>query len=500
MKSRSKHSKLLGIAVGDKSMLVAEVTSSGGYAVTRLGQFHYPSGQSLAVPETLGQGLSQFLKSNGFTARKAVFGMPAKWVLTKAKEVPAADEATIASALRIQAEGDFSPELKDLVYDFAGSGNTKQSSTVLLLATPKRNIDQINTIADAAKIDVVAITVSMSALAAATARVRKDSLVLALGPGGTELGAQPTEGASILRHVGPASASAAPMLLGEIRRATAALDNSGNGNGFGLGNGHAKRQVILWDDAEGAESATALAACRTMGETAGLAVVDGELSLLGVTPSQSTAKGAATAVALALEGLQGRLPVDFLDTRLAPPKEQKYDPKIVYGVAAAAILLLAIIGGWWDLHNLQAQADAKNRLLASENTRLIPIKAETDRISQVRQWHTEVPKLVSCLSELTRAFPPERDLFVVGLSLRQDAKGDVNGMIQGRVSAGITAPVFTLYNRLLASSHFSGLSGDSRGSIDGKDAMYQIMFYYQQDSAQPAPTGTAPRTVRASRR
>ncbi|HEV2691145.1 MAG TPA: hypothetical protein VGV35_21460, partial [Bryobacteraceae bacterium] len=273
MKSIGKPSKMLGVAVGEKSMLLAEVAVSGGtYSVLHVGQFTYAAGQSLAEPHALGAALGQYLKSNGFGARRAVFGLPAKWVLSKTKDVPAADEATVSSMLRLQSESDFSPELKDMVYDYTGTPSTRGESTVLLLATPRKHIEQINAIADSAKLDVHGVTVSVAALSAATSRVRKNSLVLALGPGGAELGAQPVSGPTVLRHVGPATAAASPMLMGELRRATAAVNGNGNGFGSTNGNGNAQRELILWDDEAGDAAASAMAACRSMGQAAGLSV------------------------------------------------------------------------------------------------------------------------------------------------------------------------------------------------------------------------------------
>jgi len=204
---RTKHSKMLGIAVGDKSMLVAEVIVSGGkYQAVRTGQYVYAEGQGLSVPETLGQGLNQFLKANGFATRRAVFGMPAKWVLTKPKEVPAADEATIASSLRLQAEGDFSPELKDLVFDYVGQGSRSEARSVLLLATPRKNIDNIKAIADSAKVDIESVTVSLSALAAATATCGRIRWCWRWAPAGPSL-------ARSRRKASPFSGTSAPPPL-----------------------------------------------------------------------------------------------------------------------------------------------------------------------------------------------------------------------------------------------------------------------------------------------
>jgi hypothetical protein len=486
VKSIGKPSKMLGIAIGEKSMQLAEVAATGGtYSVLHIGQFTYPAGKTLSEPEAIGAALGQYLKNNGFGARRAVFGLPAKWVLSKPKEVPAADEATVSSMLRLQSESDFSPELKDMAYDYTGTPNSREERTVLLLATPRKHLEQINAIAAAAKVDVHGVTVSVAALSAATSRVKKNSLVLALGPGGAELGAQPVNGPSVLRHVGPASAAASPMLMGELRRATAV---NGNGNGFGVsnGNGHAQRELILWDDEAGDSASSALTACRTMGEAAGLAVSDGELSTSGISGTHA-GQGAATAVARAAEALQGRLPIDFLNTRLAPPKEQKYDRRVVYGVGAGAVLALLIFTGWFDLHRLQNSVDQKKAQIASQKKNVDAYKEQVGKIETLLAWHNGTPRLLPCLNDLTRAFPAEHDLYLVGFSMRQDQRGELTGTIQGRVSGTNTGPVLTLMDRMYSTNRFGNVSPQARDTTDSnKEAQFSINFTYLQPTGQPS--------------
>ena len=46
----------------------------------------------------------------------------------------------------------------------------------------------------------------------------------------------------------------------------------------------AKRDLVLWDDVELAgEEAPGLAACRSVGEAAGMSVISGQLATMGVT-------------------------------------------------------------------------------------------------------------------------------------------------------------------------------------------------------------------------
>ena len=126
-----KLGKVLGVAIGERSLLVAEVVAGDRPEVKRLAEFVYPEGISPHKPEELGTALAEFLRENKFSAKSAVFGLPARWLVVKAKEVPPADPSTLANLLRLQAEGEFSSELKDLVYDYAADTSLGYPKSVL---------------------------------------------------------------------------------------------------------------------------------------------------------------------------------------------------------------------------------------------------------------------------------------------------------------------------------------------------------------------------------
>ena len=84
--------------------------------------------------------------------------------------------------MRLQAEGEFSSELDNLVMDFAGSPNVSQTTTVLLVATNRVVVDECMAMARAAGLRVHGITSTTAALGRATSRLPGgDGLVLNLG-------------------------------------------------------------------------------------------------------------------------------------------------------------------------------------------------------------------------------------------------------------------------------------------------------------------------------
>jgi len=150
----------------------------------------------------------------------------------------------LADTLRLQAEGEFSSELGELVYDYAGSGDSAPAAvggttTVLLLAVPKRYLDQISQLAESARIRVSAVTPFSTALAA-SAKAAANAMTVVLGPWGVEFTAQDGGHPRVLRYVGT-SADSTPTLLGELRRASTRMPRGASAAGerrFGPGDLH----------------------------------------------------------------------------------------------------------------------------------------------------------------------------------------------------------------------------------------------------------------------
>jgi hypothetical protein len=504
----SRRGKALGIALGDRSLTVAEVQSGHGrYEVGRVAEFTFPAGVGLQQPEQLGAALSQFLHDQGFTAKSAVFGLPAKWVLSKHKEVPAADENVLNETLRIQAEGEFSPELKDLVYEYAGGS----AGSVLLMAVPGRYVEGAAKVAEAARLQAVGVTPSAAALGAATAGINGEAMVLSVGPVGAEFTVQNGAQPRVLRHLGAASAPPT-MLVGELRRSTALFTRNGytpagsaNGsNGFPSSNGAsnvtgsdgsgvyatgagtaARRELTVWD-----ESSLNPAALQSIGEALGLQIKTGRLQSLGLAeprdatlPDPSATRGAAAATALALSALDGARPaVDFLHSRLAAPKKQLVERRTVL-IAAAAVIAIAF--GAWAYIDQQAKA----RDLAGLKQKLNAVDPERKAnenfikvIGYARGWKAN-PRYLACLTDLTNSVPPDGQIYLTSftLTVNQNMRGSFMGKAvnaNGREQQNLLA----LTDRLRATGRFKDVKSgmDMREVKRGgaSELTFSVSFVY----------------------
>ena len=79
--------------------------------------FNLPEALTADNAEVLGQSLRSFLRSKHLSAKTAVAGVPAKWVVGKPIQIPPTAPANVAGLLAIQAEQAFSINYDDLVVD-----------------------------------------------------------------------------------------------------------------------------------------------------------------------------------------------------------------------------------------------------------------------------------------------------------------------------------------------------------------------------------------------
>jgi hypothetical protein len=404
---RLNQKKVLGLAMGERSLMAAElVATEGRPQVKRLAELIYPEGITISQPTELAKALGHFLKDNHFSTRSAVIGIPLKWLVVKAKDVPPADDATVAQLLRLETEAEFSSELKDLVYDFAGEAAAGSGSRrVLLAATPRKYVDCIESLCDGARLQPLAIMPSALALGTITgASLKRDVLVLAAGPAGSELSSQRHSTATAMRSLRPAMPQ--PPFISELRRTVSTLDVADG-----------QREMILWDGA-GVDAAS-------LGEQLGVNVQDGELQTLGVEASGAGINGQgrkfAAAVALALSAMDESRPgIDFLHSRLAPPSKHRI-PRWGYLAGAAVVLFIAL--GVYAYTDLDRTEQEVNTLQSQINKQQKDVDAARDFVAKeslAQYWHGGDPRYLACMRDLEDVIPEDGQTYATNLEIKAE--------------------------------------------------------------------------------
>jgi hypothetical protein len=467
--------KIIGLAIGQRSFLLAEVAPRAGRnTVQHFAEFIFPEGLTLSTPEPLGAALGQFLKSRRFSTRDVVFGLPAKRLITRSKEIPPATPGVAASTLRLQAEGEFSSELDNLVMDFAGTPSTVEATKVLLIATNRESIEQCETIARAAGLRVVGVTSTTTALGRATSRLPGgDGWVLNLGEAGAEVVVQHGQDPAHLRHLNVAD-SASPesvgALAGEIRRMMASIPRNGT-----------PMTLAMWKSPSNGQGLPG----NLLEQRLSIPVTTPELRTIVATDNPE-AEAYAPAVALALSALEpAGLPVDFLHSRLAPPPPPKISRRklAAYLITILAVLLFAgaflqISARSRDLETL-TEANRKNVDLVKT------ITAEQKRLEDAKKWMPKGPHFVNVLRDVTILFPRRSNtIWVDRLNNLRDATGwEVDGKTTNERFAR------ELLNAMLdRSDKFSGakltsMTKDPTGDLYS----FRLQFTYVDPNVPPTP-------------
>jgi hypothetical protein len=405
----SRHNKVLGLSLGEKSLMAAEVVHGTKPQVKHLAEMTYPDGVGLQQPAELGKALNKFLHDKGFSARTAVIGIPVKWLVVRPKEVPTTDAKTTANVLRLQAETEFSSELKDLVYDYAEGQTNGPSKSVLLMATSRKHLDTVSELCEAAKIKAAAVLPSALALGRTTGAAlsgkngSSDILVLSVAAGGSEMTAQQGAAPSAIRYL--RAPDPREPFVSELRRTVSTLPA-----------GSSKREIFVWDGASLDSQA--------LSQQVGLPVRRGDLSSLGIDTSLSGANGDgrkyAAAVALAMSALTGAdTTVDFLHSRLAPPKEQRIPRWAVLAILVGVALIGLIVTGVQKMQAAEQDvADLQNKVNADAPNALLATKFVT-QVSTAQKWHGGKPRYLACLRDLSIAIPDDYVTFITNLTIRE---------------------------------------------------------------------------------
>jgi hypothetical protein len=419
--------KILGVAIEERSFLVAETRRTGDhFEVRHTAEFAFPQGTSLESPAELGKAFAQFLRKNGLSARRAVIGLPARWLMARREEVPPARPDLLAGMLMLRAERGFTTEVADLALDYVGDGAPEHGGSVLLIGTLRRRLDQVLAMARAATLKVVSVTASATSLAEVTAEGdSRPSLLLYASPDGVEMVGQAAGSVRLLRHLsaGPAAepATSERWLAGlgdQVRRMLALLPDTESNR--------RPERLLVWDGI--GLDRTRL---KTMGEGLSLPVTVCEgLRGLGSNGQAGppSAPRFAAAVALGVCGARPEpLAVDFLGSHLSRHRKAPPAKAMVWAGALLATLVVAavaLVADWRgtarDLREYNAKLDGMQQGVAAA-------EAVVARVSGARRWYDKRPPLLDCLRTLTLAFPEEGRIWVSSLGVNKDMRVSVVG-------------------------------------------------------------------------
>ena len=434
--------KVLGIALEADRAMLAEVAPAGGgkMRLAAAAEFMFPAGIGMDQPAALGNALGRFLRQHGFSRRRVVIGLSARNLVTRRCTLPPADLDMTLAGLRLQSEGAFSSQAAELVVDYFGALRGSAAAEGLLVATSRALVQQCRTLTDSARLRLAALTAATHTLAALTGAPAANGLVVNAGASGTDIylsrGGVPAE----LRYAGSGAGEkpAADTLAADIRRSLLA-------HGAAAANSTAW-SVAVWDG--GVERDPIGAALQ---QRLGLNVTLPALQNV-LTGCTAEMQRFAPAAAVALAAGAGALPVDFLHSRLAPPRVKAPRRRIAWAAALAATVLLVVVAALYNLHRRQVNLTAMQVHLITIKPEVKQAKKAMTRLTFARRWHTGVPQLLNSFRSLTDAFPDSGSIYATSLNLRRGGRGQLTG------KAGSEAQVLELRDSMHKSKEFTSIS------------------------------------------
>ena len=431
----------LGLAVTEQGITAVEVGISGGRrTVLHAAVLPFSKGAGLGEPERLGKDLKQVLRQNGFSAPRCVIGLASNWIAAREKPLPATNADSLRGALSIAAEREFASGPHELVLDYLRSTSEKGISAILV-AAPRRVVGQLSAMAKAAGLSATAVTSSATVLATATRGPVGPGgrLVLCLLPRAVEMTAQSPNGVRMIRHL-PVGLDGGHVqvdsLSSELRRILA-------------GQADHSRELLIWDSL-GLDRAS----LESVGDDLGLPLRLCELaSDLDVADSSSGPMSGRFAQAAALACCAGQAPaIDFLHSRLAPPRRAALGRWALWAAAACLVVVAAglfLVLDWRA--DLRKVTDIQNQL-ADLKGPTQQARELVDDTSFAGTWYDRRPGFLDCLREITQAFPQEGTIWATSLAVREDMQVRLTG------KAVSEAAGYQLFDRLKASPRLANIT------------------------------------------
>jgi len=424
---------LLGLAIDDGGVVATELCVRAGRPEIRgAGELSWDRELTPENVAELGQRLRHFLREKGFTAKKAVVGLAAKWVLAKEVEVPPPTPETLSGILSIQAERAFSFNAEEVGFDYCGKTSPSEKSQGLLLAARRQIVDRVKELAEASGLQIQSITVSAFACGSRASQNRSACRYgLYTRPTYCEFWGQAQGMPHFIKHI-PLGMNGNPS--GYTDQLTAMI----------------QRQILLSSRQDQAppQQVAAFDACglsadmlKRLNERLApqkISIVDGREGLFpaGLTiPAgvQEAPVVAAAAVAMTAVG-QERPAVDFLNPRMGEKKKASHKRFYAWAGGIAAVCLIGL-GLWlWGWQSDRRDIAVYKQQLADMDKDLTAAKEVVARLTYASSWGATNPRFLSCLRAVTEAFPEEGTVWATSLALNESGVGSVVGKLTSESS------------------------------------------------------------------
>jgi hypothetical protein len=415
----------------DRTFWFAEVHLSPEKSkVNKTAAFHLPPDVPLEKPESVGKAIGAFLHKQGFRSSQVVVGLPAKQLIAVERETPPSGVEEVKGVLRMAAERLAVSENQETVFDYVGNIQSGKAGRVLMVGALGQNIDRIQKYCDAAELEVQDITSSSLSLLVGSGDAPG---ILILNRQGAEFVWRRQDLPRMLKHLNvPMQGDSLNIALfaSDLRRAVSLAPSEGI----------ARKSILLWDGIGLSNEQI-----RELSDKVGVPIQVAEsftpLGLSGFNDAPGLFAQAA-AVAMASGSVEG-MPVNFLDTKLAPPKESRINQPLLLCGSAVALIILGMVFMFGFNKYKTSQLDQLTKKINGDKKSVDEAKKNFADYSYVKGYFLEGrPQIIKCLYAITEILAtngpdgkPDPNIWLTKFTIKEDNKGEFDITISGKASS-----------------------------------------------------------------
>jgi hypothetical protein len=420
-----KSKKIIGLTIEDNAIIAADIRlEKDRFLVSSAKVFAFPEGADLNDPENLGRTLGQFLVENKFSGRKAIIGVPAKWLMLREKVLPSTtDRESVAGILKIHAEREFSLGLDELALDYTGPVTNDKSDRFFLLAMLKANLDRVIMTVRWAGLTVISVTSSSTALFSVLRKAVHPPIpryFLYIREDYAEFVARDQEQTVDIKYILKGINKETGLFVAELRRIMSFYSRAAKENG---------EQLLIWN-ATGALCRDELKAIEDS-LSPNIKIIEANKQPVADKLGLQTGEGASAVIAPSILAAafnnSDLFYIDFLNSHMQAKRKVVKESQIMWASAVAAGMLLVFLVLFFIWRgNKKEIADLKLKLRDMQ----VDVNSARDVIKKVADsdaWYSNRPKIMECLKQLTSVFPEEGRIWVTNLALSEEMKGVISG-------------------------------------------------------------------------
>jgi Tfp pilus assembly protein PilN len=418
----SGRQKTLGLCFDDDAITIARIDTRGSDSrVIGEGAFDCEGLHGLDEPQKIGRTLGRYLAARGLKAREVVVGLPASWLLFRARKIPPTTADRMDAIVGLQAEQAFCLKLNDLVLDWCGRIDSQGPNGILVVAVLRQRLEQVQALLQAAGLKAVRILPSAMALGGhCRQQGAQAGFVLRLRRTGGELIVLGKDGVIDVRDLvlpaggQPEGRFSPAVLASHVLRHTMGPDHQH----------HGPRKIMVVND--GMLSSDQVAKIKQQ-LIPHLEVMDEPIEGLnypaGDNPEPSPSAAAMALVAPTQDHVEL---VDFVHPRYGRKVRAGRRKIVLYAVAALA-LVAAGAGLIWDWKNDAAETAALAQRYAHMQDDIKDAQRIVRRTTAAQGWFAQRPGHLDCLRQLAGVFPPEGSVWATNLMVAEGMRAVISG-------------------------------------------------------------------------